>query len=62
MNQETSRDHISKRRAVYTMPGVDAVTVRQDEEYRTTDAEALTMDLSGDASIREGARGIGRRR
>ncbi len=45
MERETSSDHISQRRVVYTMPGVDAVTVRRDEEYRTTAAEPLTMDL-----------------
>lgn len=56
MNQETSRDHISKRRVVYTMPGVDAVTVRRDEEYRTTDAEALTMDLYYPPGHKRGAR------
>jgi hypothetical protein len=46
MSQNTQQDHVSKKRVVYTMPGVDAVTVRRDEEYRVTDADALTMDLS----------------
>jgi hypothetical protein len=45
MSQDTQQDHISKKRVVYTLPGVDAVTVRRDEVYRVTDAGALTMDL-----------------
>jgi len=27
MSQDTQQDHISKKRVVYTMPGVDAVTI-----------------------------------
>jgi len=45
MSQDTQQDHISKKRVVYTLPGVDAVTVRRDEEYHVTEAGALTMDL-----------------
>jgi hypothetical protein len=45
MNQDTQPDHISKKRVVYTMPGLDAVTVRRDEEYGVIDTGALTMDL-----------------
>jgi hypothetical protein len=45
MSQNTPADHISKKRMVYTVPGMDAVTVRGDVEYRVTDAGALTMDL-----------------
>lgn len=45
MSQNTQQDHISKKRVIYTMPGVDAVTIRRDVEYRVTDAGALTIDL-----------------
>ena len=45
MSQDTPQEHISKRRVVYTTPGVDAVTVRHDETYRVAEAGALTMDL-----------------
>jgi acetyl esterase/lipase len=45
MSADTPQDHISKKRVVYTMPGMDAVTVRRDVPYRITDAGALTMDL-----------------
>jgi hypothetical protein len=36
---------MSKKTVVYTMPGMDAVTVRRDEPYRVTDDGALTLDL-----------------
>jgi acetyl esterase/lipase len=45
MSEDTSRDHISKKRVVYTMPGAEAVTVRRDETYRVADTGPLTMDL-----------------
>ena len=45
MSQETAQDHISRKRVAYTMPGVDAVTVRRDEPYRASDTGPLTMDL-----------------
>src|SRR5438128_6199183 len=56
MSQDTQQDHISKKRVVYTMPGVDAVTVRRDEEYRVTDAGALTMDLYYPPDSKSGTR------
>ena len=42
---ETPRHEVTLRKLVYTMPGVDAVTVRRDVPYRTTEAGALGMDL-----------------
>jgi len=45
MSQETQRHEITKKRVVYQLPGMDAVTIRRDVEYRSTDAGALTMDL-----------------
>lgn len=56
MSQDTQQDHISKKRVVYTMPGVEAVTVRRDEAYRVTDAGALTMDLYYPPDSKSGAR------
>lgn len=44
MSQQAPRDHISRKRVVYQIPGMDAVTIRRNVEYRTTDP-ALTMDL-----------------
>ena len=45
MSQDIQHDHISKKRVVYTMPGMEAVAVRRDEEYRVIETGALTMDL-----------------
>ncbi|HKQ75205.1 MAG TPA: alpha/beta hydrolase [Blastocatellia bacterium] len=45
MNQETQRHEITKKKLVYQIPGMDAVTIRRDAEYRATEAGALTMDL-----------------
>jgi hypothetical protein len=45
MSQDTPRDQMSRKRVVYTMPGMEAVTVRRDEPYRVTDAGAVSMDL-----------------
>ena len=55
MSQDTQPDHISKKRVVYTLPGVDAVTVRRDEAYRVTDVGALTMDLYYPPDSKRGA-------
>jgi hypothetical protein len=45
MSREPEPDHISKKRVLYRMPGVEGVTVRRDVEYGATDAGALTMDI-----------------
>lgn len=45
MSQDTQQDHISKKALVYRIPGMDAVGVRRDVEYRATAAGALTMDI-----------------
>jgi hypothetical protein len=44
-DDDVRREQMSKRRVVYTIPGLDAVTVRRDEPYRFTDTGALTMDF-----------------
>jgi hypothetical protein len=56
MSQDTQQDHISKKRVVYTLPGVDAVTVRRDEEYSRADGGPLTMDLYYPPDAKRGAR------
>jgi hypothetical protein len=56
MGQETEQDHISKKMVVYKIPGVDAVRVRRDVEYRATDAGALTMDLYYPPDAKSGER------
>src|SRR5437764_11775600 len=56
MSHDSQPDHISKKRVVFTMPGVDAVTVRRDQVYRVTDADALTMDLYYPPGSKNGAR------
>jgi acetyl esterase/lipase len=56
MSPDTQQDHISRKRVVYTKPGVDAVTVRRDAEYRVTDAGPLTMDLYYPPDSKSGAR------
>ena len=56
MSQDAPQDHISKKRVVYTMPGVDSVTVRRDEAYRVTEVGALTLDLYYPPDAKSGAR------
>jgi len=53
MSQDT---HVSKKRVVYSMPGVDVVTVRRDEPYRTSDEGPLTMDFYYPPDSDSGAR------
>ncbi len=45
MSQETQGNDMTKRRILYHLPGVDAVAIRRDVEYKTTDAGALTLDV-----------------
>ena len=56
MTQDTQRDQISKKRAVYTIPGMEAVPVRRDEQYRATAEGPLTMDLYYPPAVQPGAR------
>lgn len=56
MSQQTQQEAIARKRVVYTMPGVEAVTVRRDETYRVTDAGALTMDVYYPPGSTSGAR------
>jgi len=56
MSQDTQRDQISKKRVLYTIAGMDDVTVRRDEQYRVTDAGALTMDVYYPPDLKAGGR------
>ena len=56
MSQELPDDHVTKKPFVYTIPGMDAATIRRDVRYRTTDAGALTMDLYYPPDAKSGAR------
>ena len=49
------QDHISQKRAVYTIAGMERSVVRKDLVYRTTDAGPLTMDVYYPADARPGA-------
>jgi acetyl esterase/lipase len=55
MSHDSQPDHISKKRVVYTIPGVEAVTVRRDRLYRVAGADALTMDVYYPADPKNGA-------
>lgn len=56
MSKETQQDDVTKRRVVYHISGMGAVTIRRDVEYRATDAGALTMDLYYPPDWKSGAR------
>jgi acetyl esterase/lipase len=51
-----SQDHISQKRAVYHIAGMERAIVRKDVVYRTTDAGPLTMDLYYPADTAAGRR------
>jgi hypothetical protein len=56
MSQDPQADHISKKRVLYTLPGMDGVTVRRDESYRGADGSALPMDVYYPAGFERGRR------
>ncbi|MGH9140463.1 MAG: alpha/beta hydrolase [Vicinamibacterales bacterium] len=45
MTEQLSDDHISRKRVVYCVEGMERVGIRKDLVYRTSDAGPLTMDL-----------------
>jgi len=55
MSQETQEYDMTKKRVVYQHPGVDAVSIRRDVEYRITDKDALTMDIYYPPDSKRGA-------
>ncbi|HEX8775876.1 MAG TPA: hypothetical protein VF735_20050 [Pyrinomonadaceae bacterium] len=56
MSQDTGHDHISKKRVVYSIPGMEGVEVRRDVEYEANDALGLTMDIYYPPDSKSGAR------
>lgn len=56
MSQDVPQDHISKKRTVYQIAGMENATIRKDVVFRTTDAGPLTMDLYYPADFTTGAR------
>jgi dienelactone hydrolase len=44
-NEQPRRHDMTRKRVLYQAPGVEAITVRRDVEYRATDAGPLTMDV-----------------
>ena len=45
MTQDDAREALARKTVVYTVPGMDAVTVRSDVVYRTGDSGPLLLDL-----------------
>jgi hypothetical protein len=41
----TQQDHISRKRVVYTIDGMEAIEIRRDVPYGTSDTGSLTMDV-----------------
>jgi hypothetical protein len=45
MAQDQPQDHISKKRVLYTLPGMTDVTIRRQVEYRRSGESVLTLDV-----------------
>jgi len=56
MSETPERHEITRKRVVHQIPGVDAVAIRRDVEYRATDAGPLTMDIYYPPDAQSGAR------
>src|SRR5205085_6393264 len=56
MSQEAQQNDLTKKRVVYQLPGLEAVTIRRDVEYRAADVGALTMDIYYPPDFQSGAR------
>ena len=56
MSQETQRHEITKKRVLYQIPDMDAVTIRRDVEYQLTDESVLTMDIYYPPDAQSGTR------
>ena len=56
MSHEAAADHLSKKRAVYSIAGMERAAVRKDVAYRTTDGGPLTMEVYHPADAAPGAR------
>ena len=56
MAEDVPSDHISQKRVVLRIPGMENATIRKDVAYRTTDAGPLTMDVYCPVDLADGAR------
>ena len=56
MSQPKQRHEIATKPVVYGIPGMDAVTVRQNVVYQAPDSGALTMDIYYPPDAKSGAR------
>jgi hypothetical protein len=45
MSEEKEQEHLSKRRVLYEMPGVEALIVRRNLEFDAADGGVLAMDI-----------------
>ncbi|MBZ5553096.1 MAG: alpha/beta hydrolase [Acidobacteriia bacterium] len=45
MSQDVRAGDIAKKKVIYRIPGMDAVTIRRDVVYRAAEAGVLTMDI-----------------
>jgi hypothetical protein len=54
MSQATPRHEMTLKKLVYEAPGMGAVTVRRDVEYRSAEEGALTVDLYYPADAQKG--------
>jgi hypothetical protein len=55
-DRDAQFQELAKKKLVYHIPDMDAVTVRRDETYRTSGDDALLMDLYYPAETKSGAR------
>lgn len=56
MSQEARSHDMTKKTVVYTIPAMEAVTVRRDVAYHTSDAGVLTMDVYAPPDAAAGSR------
>src|SRR6266550_3938294 len=56
MSQNVPQNDITKKRVVYQIPGMDAVTIRRDVEYQATVSGGLTMDIYYPPDWKSGSR------
>jgi hypothetical protein len=56
MSSESQQHDITRTRVVYQIPGMDAVNIRRDIEYKAANPGALTLDLYSPPDAKTGAR------
>jgi hypothetical protein len=55
MGQDRPQDHISRKRVLYTVPGMDDVTIRRQVEYQRAGDSPLTIDVYSPPGSASGA-------